>query len=123
MASFMIGIIPVLQFALPMGLYYGHFKKKLEKWNAEGSNYERAWMTIMWGMLAAYGPAALMWVPAYFSKGALEWFKVTQKYAAQTGPIIMTIVGALIATDLLASKKGDGWIKHELVFALLYTEI
>ena len=78
----MIGLIPVLQFALPMGLYHWNFKKKLEKWNAEGSNYERAWMTMMWGTLAAYGPAALLWVPAYFSKGALEWYKVTQNYAA-----------------------------------------
>ena len=119
----MIGLIPVLQFALPMGLYHWNFKKKLEKWNAEGSNYERAWMTMMWGTLAAYGPAALLWVPAYFSKGALEWYKVTQNYAAETGPIALTLVGVFIVIDLLASKKGDAWIKHELVLALIYTEI
>ena len=35
----------------------------------------------------------------------------------------MMIVGVFIVTDLLASKKGDAWIKHELVLALFYTEI
>jgi len=123
MSTILVGIVPLIQIVVPIVLWYTWGKAKLASQSALGTNYERAWQAMQWGHVAAFAPSLIMWIPAYFSDKALEWYQWTGKYAKKAAPIVLVVVVTFLLVDAIlagttSARSGGIWIT-----LILYVEL
>ena len=122
LANVAVGIIPVLQIAVPFIVYYTFIKAKIATQSAVGTNYERAWQAMQYGHLAAFAPAAIMWIPSFFGDKVLEIYQWTLKFAKEAGQYAMLAVLVFLMVDAVEAGQGTPRTKPIWYFMLFYIE-
>ena len=123
LANIAVGIIPVLQIVVPFVLWYTFAKAKIATWQAAGTNLERAWAAMQYGHLAAFAPAAIMWIPSFFGEKVLSIYVSTLKFAKEAGQYAMLAVVTFLLMDAGEAGTGTPRTKPIWYLMLFYIEV
>ena len=123
LSSLVMGLVALVNAAFPVVFWFTYLE---DHGNVLGltysvvKNYHRAWRTIWLGNLIAYGPAALMWIPSYFSKAAAGIYAGTWTWAQRGSQLQSLVTLTLFVTEALYVGRGNKATEHVWISVVVY---